>query len=102
MSCYIQLIQKLCKQFACITLIMNEIGQKIASKAERVHRVYLRHLIQRNNLCFRLFVKKSFIERMRRQTIRLRRKIALHYIIGYKFHHTAAVMNLHFDGTCRI
>ena len=90
------------QKIACITLVMNEIGQKIASKGKRFYRVYLRHLVQDNNLWCRLFVKQNFIKRMRRQTIRLRRKIEFHYIIGNKFQHTAVVMNLHLYGTCRI
>ena len=50
---------KTMQKIACITLVMNEIGQKIASKGELVHRVYLRHLIQEMNLCCRLFAKKT-------------------------------------------
>ena len=78
--------------------------KNIASKGERVHRVYMRHLIQEMNLCCRLFVKQNSLETMRRQSIRLRGKIALHchYIIHNKSHSTAAAINLQFDGTCRV
>ena len=55
------------QKIACITLVMNEIGQKIASKGELVHRVYLRHLIQEMNLCCRLFAKKKLFAKDTRQ-----------------------------------
>ena len=36
-----------------------ECNKKGAFRIDRVHRVYLRHLIQEMNLCCRLFAKKT-------------------------------------------
>ena len=89
------------KKIACITTNVHELKQKkYRIYGKRVHRVYLR-LIEQINSCCRLLAKDIFFERTRRQTIRLRGKIANHYISGNKSHYTAAV-DWHLDGTCRI